>query len=260
MGILNVTPDSFSDKRRFDTPRKALRRAKEMFEQGVDIIDIGGESTGPGSKEVSVDEELERVIPVVSKIKERFNVLVSVDTYKSKVAEEALKLGVEIINDVTALRGDANLGHVVAQYGAYLVLMYSKDPTPRTTLEKKKYQDVTKEIKSFLRERVRLALMQKIKKEQIILDPGMGAFVSMDPAYSFEIINRLTEFKELGFPLLVGTSRKSYLGGKTKERLVPSLITSALSVYNGTSIVRVHDVAETRQMIDIVEKFLVTNV
>lgn len=246
MGILNVTPDSFSDGGRFMKPGDAVARALQMIEEGADIIDIGGESSGPGSVDVSVEEELQRVMPVIKKLSV-VSCQLSVDTYKSEVARQAVASGASMINDVTALRGDPQMAHVIAETGVSVVLMYSKDSTARTTRLKKRYRDVVKIILEFLEERIDFALRHGVKREQIIIDPGMGAFVSADPKYSFEILRRLGEFKKLGCPILVGTSRKSFLPEKISERLAPTLLANLIAIQNGADIIRVHDVAEHRR-------------
>lgn len=251
MGILNVTPNSFSDAGKYRDPEVAALHAEAMFNEGAEIIDIGGESTGPDSTDVSVDEEIKRVIPVILAIQKRFKnsakkPILSVDTYKSEVARAALELGVEMINDVTALRGDTGLAQVVAQYGAQLVLMYAKDSTPRTTREPVQYNDVMKTIAEFLEKRIEIALRAGVDRKKIIIDPGMGAFISGDPKYSFEVLRRLSELKKLGCPLLVGASRKSFLPGTLKERLIPTIIAHTIAIQNGASIIRVHDVADHR--------------
>lgn len=247
MGILNVTPDSFSDGGKYVKPQEALKQALQMIKEGADIIDIGGESSGPNSKDVTLKEELRRVIPVVLSLralvkKEGSNLLISVDTWKAEVARQAVMAGANMINDVTALRGDPGMAKIVAQTGVPIVLMYSKDPTARTTRTQKRYKNVVKTIIAFLQERVDFALAAGIKRTQIILDPGMGAFVSSIPKYSYEILERLKEFKKLGFPILVGASRKSFLPGTIHERLAPTLKAHRLAVQNGAAIIRVHDV------------------
>ncbi len=262
MGILNVTPDSFSDGGQFFNPKKAIKRAKEMIKEGAQIIDIGGESTGPGSKEVGVEEELKRIMPIVEyadlRTLRKNNVLISIDTYKPEVAEKVLKEGVDMINDVTALRqGGRAMGELIAKYQAGLVLMYSKDNSPRTTLENKKYKDVVSEIGEFLNKRIDFALSCGIKKEQIIIDPGMGAFLSKDPEPSLEVLGRLKEFKKLGYPILIGASRKGFIGQilgekPANERLAGSLACSAMAIYNGANIIRAHEVKETVEVIKVV--------
>ncbi len=261
MGILNVTPDSFSDGGEHFSLAKAVKRAKEMVVEGADIIDIGGESTGPGSKHVSLDDELKRVIPVVEKLKDsRLKIQkfeISVDTYKAEVARQALKTGADMVNDVTALRGDPEMARVVARAGCPVILMYAKDPTPRTTRKETRYKDVMKMICEFLEERISFALDAGIKRSKILVDPGMGAFVSAIPQYSFEIIARLSELKKrFGLPILVGPSRKSFLGGKITERLEPGLAASCLAYQNGATIIRTHDVLQARRALDTTQKIL----
>ena len=252
MGILNLTPDSFSDGGEFNAPNLAFQRIKEMIAQGAGIIDVGGESTGPGSPPVSPEEEMKRVQPVIDKIAEKNltgKTLFSIDTYKAPVAEYALKKGFQMVNDVTALRaclpdrqGDSQMTDVLLKYAPYVVLMYSKDPTPRTTKEAVEYDDVIATIKSFLLERVATLIEAGFPEEKIIIDPGMGAFISSIPDYSFEVINRLKELTLLGYPILVGISRKSCLGGVLKERDRPSVEWSLKALRNGASIIRIHNV------------------
>ncbi len=249
MGILNVTPNSFSDAGKYRDPEVAALHAEALYNDGADYIDIGGESTGPDSTPVSVEEELKRVIPVILAIKKRFSgtqrmPILSVDTYKSEVARAALELGVQMINDVTGLRGDANMAKVIAEYDAQLVLMYSKDSTARTTREPVQYKDVMQTISNFLEERIAVAVQAGVDRKKIIIDPGMGAFISGDPQYSYEVLRRLGELKKLTCPILVGASRKSFLPGTVKERLIPSVIAHTIAVQNGAAYIRVHDVAE----------------
>lgn len=247
MGILNVTPDSFYDGGRFFNLKAAVGAAKEMIRQGADIIDVGGESTGPNSRSVEEKEELRRVIPVIKKIApyaHKKGAFISIDTYKSEVARQAIEAGADIVNDVTALRNDPKMAEVIAKYNAPVVLMRAKDPTPRTTLKKIRYKDAMKTVKNFLKERADYAVKNGIKKTNIIIDPGMGMFVSAIPKYSFEILQKLPELKKLGFPILVGASRKSFLGGAPKDRLIPSIFTSLYALFQGADIIRVHDIKE----------------
>lgn len=257
MGILNVTPDSFSDGGKFFDVKKAVAQGLKMAADGADIIDVGGESSGPGSVYVSEEEELRRVIPVIMSLRGvrpskilRHDIKISIDTYKARVAKEAIKAGANMINDVTVLRGDPNMASVAAKLGVPIVLMYSKDLSARTTRMNKRYKDVVKTVKEFLSERIAFAQKAGIKKKNIIIDPGMGAFLSADPKYSYEILQRLNEFKTLGCPILIGTSRKSFLPGAVNERLFPTLISNMLAVLNGASIIRVHDVAEHKRLAD----------
>jgi len=246
MGILNVTPDSFSDGGKFNTLEKALKRAKELEKEGADIIDIGGESTGPDSKEVPLEEELKRTIPIIKELRKITKIPISIDTYKSQVAEQALKAGANMVNDVTALRGDTKMAKVIAKYKCPIILMYSKDKTPRTTVKKLKYKDVIKTIKDFLKKRITYAKKHKIKPSQIIIDPGMGQFISAIPKYSYEIIARLHELKTLGHKILIGASRKSFLGESMKSRIEKGSTISAIAYLNGASIIRTHDVKQIK--------------
>lgn len=252
MGVLNVTPDSFSDGGKFFDVETAVDQARKMIKEGADIIDIGGESSGPRSRNVGLEEELRRVIPVIKRIvpiTKKAGVKISIDTYKSQVAKQAIEAGANIINDVTALRGDPEMASVAAETGVPIILMYSKDPTARTTRIKKNYKDVVKTVMDFLKERAEFAIKSGIKKSRIVLDPGMGAFVSSEPKYSYEILRRLGEFNTLGFPILIGTSRKSFLPGAINERLIPSLIANLSAARNGASIIRVHDVAPNKSLL-----------
>jgi len=256
MGVLNVTPDSFSDGGEFLNIDKAVERALQMVREGADIIDIGGESTGPGSKAVPVDEEIKRVIPVFEKLRDETKALLSVDTYKHQVALHALNIGADMVNDVTALRGDPDMADSLSHYKVPVVMMYSKDPTARTTKEEVHYDDVLQTVKDFLEERVGFAVDSGIGRKRIIVDPGMGAFVSSDPKYSLQILNQLKELTSLNLPILVGPSRKSFIGEvldvSVRERLEGSLAASAVAIMNGASIIRTHDVQETRRVIDTV--------
>lgn len=261
MGVLNVTQDSFSDGGEFLDVKKAVLRVLQMVQEGADIIDIGGESTGPGSRDVSVDEEWARVMPVLRSLAENRNFLqglpwVSLDTYKVEVVRRALEFGIRMVNDVTALRGDPDMARFIAETGISVVLMYSKDPTARTTLEEVHYKDVVRHIMDFFQERLEYAFSQGIRRGQIILDPGMGAFLSVDPRYSIDVLKRLKEFHSLGFPLLIGASRKGFIGKLLgdvghSDRLEGSLACVAQAVSQGVHLLRVHDVLATRRFLDV---------
>lgn len=245
MAVLNVTPDSFSDGGRFfwmsqvEVVKTVLNEVKSWMAEGAMIIDVGGESTGPGSVDVSLEDELARTVTTVKKIRHYFpEVMISVDTWKSEVADAALAAGANWINDITAGRGDERMFEVVARHGVPMVLMYSKDEGPRTTKEAVEYEDVMQTVKDFLRERVDLAREAGVK--EIIVDPGMGAFVSTIPDYSWEIIERIEELKDLGCPVLVGTSRKSFLG---EDRFGGTLATTCM-LREKVDYLRVHDVLE----------------
>ncbi len=241
MGILNVTPDSFSDGGKYTNPKNLEQRIKELIHEGADIIDVGGESTGPGSSDVRTAEELRRVIPTVKMIRSLSNsVKISIDTNKSEVAKAAIENGATIINDVTALRNDEKMAKLVAESEVKVILMYSKDQTPRTSIQEMEYEDVINEIKEFLEERIEYAKSQGVKNEQIIIDPGMGHFVSAKAKYSMEIIQRLGELTKLTYPILLGISRKSFLGGNLEDRDQKGLPVTAIAYLNGASIIRTH--------------------
>jgi dihydropteroate synthase len=266
MGILNVTPDSFSEGGQFKSVDQVVEMGLQMIEEGADILDVGGESTGPGSQDVSVEEELKRVLPVVEalvttlKEKKLEHIFISVDTYKADVAQRVLELGVDMINDVTAFRGDEAMVKTLSAWDVPVVLMYSKDNTPRTTRENIQYDDVVKTVKDFLKERVEFAAKNGISKNRLLLDPGMGAFVSGDPKYSLQLLSRLKELQELGLPLVVGPSRKGFIGQilnvPLNKRLEGTLACCAVAAMNGASILRVHDVQETRRTVDMVHAIM----
>ncbi len=252
MGILNVTPDSFSDGGRFLDPDRAVAHALRLQDEGADIIDIGGESTRPGAEPVPLEEELRRVIPVLEKLRRKLRIPVSIDTYKAEVAEAAIELGARIVNDVTALRADPRMGEVVARAGVGLVLMHMRG-TPRDMQENPTYTDVVAEISAFLRERISAALSRGIAPEQIAVDPGIGFGKKLE--HNLEILRRLEEFLELGRPVLVGPSRKSFIGEilglPVEERLEGTLAACAVAVVRGADIVRVHDVLPARRAVDL---------
>ncbi len=239
MGILNITPDSFSDGGNFNNIESAINHAKKMINEGADIIDLGGESTRPGHTYVDADEELRRIILVIKKLKEEINVPISVDTYKSKVAEESLKLGVEMINDIWGLQKDKDMANVVAKYNACVCIMHNQD---KTEYEK----DIIESIKEFLNKSINIALSAGIYKEKIVIDPGIGFGKTFEQ--NLEVLRRLSELKELGYPILLGTSRKSVIGNvldvEPKDRLEGTIATTVLGIRDGVSIVRVHDVLE----------------
>jgi dihydropteroate synthase len=239
MGILNVTPDSFSDGGLFDSKEGAAVRALQMIEEGADIIDIGGESTRPGAKAVSTEDELKRVIPVVSELA-REGVLISVDTSKAQVARSALDAGAWMVNDVSALTDPAMSG-VLNEFDAPVALMHMRG-TPQNMQNDVDYGDITAEIIDFLSERIEYACSEGLKSEQIIIDPGIGFGKSKEG--NFTIINELNKFKALGRPVLVGASRKSFLGGTVDERLTPTIAAHSAAIINGAAMIRVHDVKE----------------
>jgi dihydropteroate synthase len=244
MGIVNVTPDSFSDGGVHLDPDRAAAAARQMLADGAAIVDVGGESTRPGSEGVSLDEELRRVVPVLERLQ---GLPLSVDTAKAEVARRALELGAELVNDVTALRGDPLLAGVVAESGVYLCLMHMLGE-PRTMQQDPRYDDVVDDIKAFLEERLGFAVEAGIREELIALDPGIGFGKTVE--HNFELIRRLDELTALGRPIVVGLSRKSSLGkllGDPEAKMGPlsASIAAAVAAYErGATILRVHDVRE----------------
>jgi len=253
IGVLNVTPDSFSDGGLFSETSKAVEHAKRMISEGADIIDIGGESTKPGSEPVSEEEELRRVQPVIEElIKDGISVPISIDTNKPAVAEKCLSIGAKMVNDTTGLR-DKDMARVVAQYGVPVVIMHMKGSTKTMQIDPI-YKDVVKEIKDFLRERIEMA--KKAGIQEVIIDPGIG--FGKITEHNLQILKRLHEFQELGCPILIGTSRKSFIGNLTgnlpvTERLEGTIASTAIAIMNGASIVRVHDVKEAKRAIQVVD-------
>jgi dihydropteroate synthase len=255
MGILNVTPDSFSDGGKYFDPRKAFEHAEIMTSAGADIIDIGGESTRPGSEGVSIQEELDRVMPVIEMLCAEEEVAVSIDTVKPEVAKVALEAGAIMINDVSALQLDSSLAKLAADYGAYLVLMHMRG-TPQDMQNDTHYDDIIGEISGFLKDATSKAENSGVEKGKIIIDPGIGFGKSVDG--NFVLLKRLHEFAKLGYPILVGASRKSFLGKALgldiSQRMEASLAAACYAVLNGADIIRVHDVAETIRALTIIER------
>ena len=251
MGILNVTPDSFSDGGRYLAVANAVTRARQMASEGADIIDIGGESTRPGAPVVSADEELRRVLPVIEQISD---LLVSVDTTKAVVAKRALAAGARIVNDISALRHDADMVQVVRDFEAGVVLMHMQG-MPATMQENPRYVDVVREVREFLAERIEFAVASGVKKTQIAVDPGLGFGKTVE--HNRQLVAGLKQFALLGCPIVVGASRKSFIGQllsrTAPERLPGSLAVAAWAVTQGAQIVRAHDVAAT---VDVVRMLM----
>ena len=260
MGILNITPDSFSDGSLFFKMDTAIAQASKMIADGADWLDIGGESSGPDSTEITQDEELKRVIPLIKKIREVSEIWISVDTWKSEVARKSLEAGADAVNDVTALRGDTEMVKVIAEYKVPVILMFSKDRSARTSRQDSDYVDVVDTLKSFFHERLKFADSNGIDKSQIVLDPGMGFFISGKAKYSFEVIQRISELHEFELPLLLGPSRKSFLAGVTKgrslnfsERDIPCATVSSIALWQGVTLLRFHEVEQGRKLIDTIK-------
>jgi len=256
MGILNVTPDSFSDGGRFVERGRAVEQARQMVAAGADLIDVGGESTRPGALAVPVEEEMQRVVPVVAELAAQRSVVISVDTTKAAVAAAALGAGARVVNDISALRFDAELAAVVREHGAGVVLMHMQG-TPGTMQANPQYGDVVGEVREFLAERIEWAVAQGIGREQIAVDPGIGFGKTAE--HNLELLARLAELTTLGCPVLVGASRKSFIGkitGRAVEgRLAGSVAVATWSVAQGARILRVHDVAETVDAVRLTEAF-----
>jgi dihydropteroate synthase len=248
MGIVNVTPDSFSDGGQFYDSEAAIKHGIKLVSEGADILDIGGESTRPGSSEVSVDVELERVIPVIEGLAKEVEAPISIDTCKGEVARSAIKAGAVIINDISAMRSDPKIGDVAAENKTPIILMHMQG-TPKNMQKNPVYGDVMGEIAQFLKERVDFARSKGILKDRIIVDPGIGFGKTLE--HNFQIIRNLKELKVLGQPILMGTSRKSFIGNTldldVKERLEGTLATVTMSIMNGADIVRVHDVLQSKR-------------
>lgn len=254
MGVLNVTPDSFSDGGKYDQPGIAIEHALALEGAGADLLDVGGESTRPGSEETSASHELDRILPVLEGLRGRLKIPISVDTRRSAVAELAIRAGAEIINDVSGLRSDAHVAEVAAKFGAPLVLMHMRGE-PRTMQQGPFAREVLKDVARGLRESVARAREAGVAKSQIILDPGIG--FGKTYAQNYELLQKLPQLAALGYPLLVGTSRKEFLGatlahdGKSvppEERIWGTAATVTASILGGAHIVRVHDVAEMVQV------------
>ncbi|HEC86073.1 MAG: dihydropteroate synthase [Candidatus Parabeggiatoa sp. nov. 2] len=246
MGILNVTPDSFSDGGHFFSRDAALKQAHQMAAEGADIIDIGGESTRPCAEPASVEEELDRVIPVLEKIRAELPIPISVDTSKAQVMREAIAAGADMINDVMALRGEGSLAAVAASNKVQVCLMHLQGE-PRTMQLNPHYDDVVNEIKAFLQARVQVCLEAGIASSRLLIDPGFGFGKTVE--HNLQLMKQLQVFIELGYPVLVGVSRKSLIGQvlnkPVTERLYGSLALAVLAVSKGVAVIRTHDVAAT---------------
>jgi dihydropteroate synthase len=258
MGILNVTPDSFSDGGRYIDAEKALTHAREMAASGADIIDIGGESTRPGAAPLAEEEELARIIPLIERLSSELTVPLSVDTYKSTVAQKALEAGAAIVNDISGLRFSTDMAKIVADYGAAVVIMHIKG-TPRDMQQNPVYKDVVGEITSYLGEGIELAAKAGIDREKILIDPGIGFGKTLE--HNLTLLNRLDEFRCLGRPILIGTSRKKFIGTVLnvpvpEKRADGTAATVALGIERGARIVRVHDVARMVQVARMTDAML----
>lgn len=241
MGILNVTPDSFSDGGKFNNIEAALKRAKELIDDGADIIDIGGESTRPNFEVVNVEEEIKRVVPIIKAIKENFDIPISIDTYKSETAKVAIEAGADLINDVWGFKKDKNMAKVAYEYGVPCILMHNR--------EKAEYNNLMEDVINDLEESINIALEAGVKKENIILDPGIGFAKTLEE--NLKVMNNLEKIRDMGYPVLLGTSRKSMIGLTldlpVDKRLEGTIATTVLGIVKGCEFIRVHDVLENKR-------------
>lgn len=246
MGVLNVTPDSFSDGGAFFDVNQAVEHALIMQDQGADMIDVGGESTRPGAEPVALEQELERVVPVIMALKERISIPISIDTYKAAVAKKALQAGAHIVNDIGGLGFDPEMAGVVASSGAGLIMMHIKGE-PRNMQQNPVYEHVVRDLIGFFQDRIDSARNAGINPKQLVIDPGIGFGKTL--VHNYTLIRNLPEFKCLGYPILVGPSRKSFIGKvlnlPVQERLEGTLAAVTACILKGADIVRVHDIKET---------------
>ena len=260
MGILNVTPDSFSDGGKFKSHDQAIGHAVKMIKEGANIIDIGGESTRPGAKAVQLEEELMRIIPIIEAIRLKSDCLISIDTYKSKVAEAALDAGADMVNDISGLTFDQNMASLAAERNVPVIIMHIKG-RPRDMQKNPNYDNLIKEIKVFFELQIATAKRAGIDSGNIILDPGIGFGKRLED--NFEIIRELGQISTMGYPVLLGPSRKSFIGFTLdlpiEERMEGTLASITASVINGARIVRVHDIQATRRTLTITEKIMGIN-
>lgn len=252
MGILNVTPDSFHDGGLHDSPAAAFEVARRMESDGADIIDIGGVSTRPGSDPVPPEEEIRRVVPVIRLLRDEVSLPISVDTYRTSVATEAIAAGASIVNDVTGLRGSPDMADLISETRAGVIIMHMQG-TPRDMQDDPRYDDVVQDIRTFFEERIAHARSRSIRDEAVVLDPGIGFGKRLH--HNLAVQRHVATFKALGLPLLLGPSRKSFLGEITRrpvqDRLLGTAAAVALAVAHGVEILRVHDVKEMRDVADV---------
>ena len=258
MGVLNVTPDSFSDGGQFNEINSAILHVDKMLKNGADIIDIGGESTRPGSKPVSANEESRRIVPIIKAIKNEYkDILISVDTYKSSVAKKAIEAGADFVNDISGLTFDDKMISLLAQSDIPVVLMHINGK-PKTMQKNILYSDLVSDIKRFFNKQCNHAFNSGIKESNIMIDPGIGFGKTFD--HNFTLLKRLKEFEDLGFPILIGPSRKAFIGDvlnlPSNERVEGTIATIVAGILNGANIIRVHDVKEIKRAAIITEEIL----
>ncbi|MCD6517668.1 MAG: dihydropteroate synthase [Candidatus Aminicenantes bacterium] len=257
MGILNVTPDSFSDGGIYLDKKSAVQKGLQLIKDGADILDIGGESTRPGSHPVTAEEEKRRILPVISEIRKKTDALISVDTTKSEVLKSALDAGADILNDISAMRFDPKILGLASKQDIPVIIMHMKG-TPRSMQESPEYDNVIQEIKTFLKQRITDALTAGIKKNKIIIDPGIGFGKRLKD--NLKIISNLSAFSELGFPILIGVSRKSFIGDllnlSPEKRIEGTIASSLISILQGAHILRVHDVSSLKKAVIVAEAIM----
>ena len=250
MGILNTTPDSFSDGGKFNEVDMALKRVEEMINQGADIIDVGGESTRPGFDVVEVNDEINRVVPVIKAIKEKFDIPVSIDTYKAKTAEAAIMAGADIINDIWGFKKDRDMAVVAAKYNVPCILMHNREDKP--------YENLMEDVKNDLMESIKIATNAGVKKENIILDPGIGFAKTYEE--NLIVMKNLKDIRNMGYPVLLGTSRKSMIGNTLNlpvdQRVEGTLVTTVMGIMAGCEFIRVHDILENKRACIMTDKIL----
>jgi len=259
MGVINITPDSFSDGGLYLNKNAALDHAKKLISEGADIIDIGGESSRPGSKPISIQEEIDRILPVIESLND-FNpsCIISIDTYKYEVAEKAISLGAKIINDISGLSFDNGMVDLVVKHKVPIVIMHMKGK-PNNMQNNPHYNNLLNDITDFFKKQIRFAKTKGVQDKQIILDPGIGFGKSYDD--NFKIIKNLNQLASLGYPILIGTSRKAFIGDilgnvSVQNRIFGTAATVSMCVRNGANIVRVHDVYQMKQVVTVTEKIL----
>jgi dihydropteroate synthase len=259
MGVLNITPDSFSDGGRFFEWTRAVEQGRRLAEEGADILDVGGESTRPGSRPVPEEEELRRVIPVIEALCPKISIPISIDTRKAAVAERALQSGAEMVNDISALRFDEGMAEVVSRREIPVVLMHMRG-RPETMQADTHYDDLIGEIREFFQERIDYAVSRGISRDRIILDPGIGFGKSVEEKHNLILLKKLRSFRALNQPLMIGTSRKAFLGRilnlPPEEREEGTLASIAVAVQNGANIVRVHEVGRARRAVQVADAIL----
>ena len=257
MGIVNTTPDSFSDGGKYNSGSKAIDRAYDLLDSGADIIDIGGESSRPGAKPVSAAEEIKRISPLLIELAKNTDSTISIDTYKSSTAIYALDNGAHLINDISGMTHDKKMVNIISRYKVPIVIMHMKG-TPKTMQQNPTYDNIINEISNFLVKQANIAIKAGVSNEKIIIDPGIGFGKTLNDNY--KIIAKLKQISKLGFPVLVGPSRKSFIGEtldeSIDERLEGSIVSAALCYKNGAKIVRVHDVEQTKKSLLIVKKII----